>query len=406
MAPVIRELERRRRDRALESVVCVTGQHREMLRQVLTLFAIEPRYNLDVMTANQTPTQVASAVLREMETVLKRERPDMVLVQGDTTTVAAASLAAFYGGVAVGHVEAGLRTFNRSEPFPEEINRRVAGVLASVHFAPTASARDNLLAEGVPRDTVFVTGNTVIDALHEVANMPAPEELRSVLTALGLTWLAGDPNPPRIILVTAHRRENLGAPLENICHALRDVVENYRGGVRVVYPVHLNPNVRSVVHRILGEVPNVLLLPPLDYLPLVHLMRLSHLVVTDSGGIQEEAPTFGRPVLVLRDVTERPEAVEAGTVRLVGSTRERVRREIRRLLDDQREYDRMARAINPYGDGLAAGRIVGHLLGESVDAFVPLSSPAQTTSTMRLATDAGAQRHIVHAMAGQPGAGQ
>ncbi len=373
MAPVIRELLACGASTGVQSVVCVTGQHREMLRQVMTLFALGADYDLDVMTANQTPTQVAAAVLGGMESVLMRERPDWVLVQGDTTTVAAAALAAFYAGVPVGHVEAGLRTFNRHEPFPEEINRRLAGVLADVHFAPTARARANLLAEGIQDSAVVVTGNTVIDALHHVADMPASNALNPILDALGDIGRGDGPSDgsPRLILMTAHRRENLGAPLEQICQAIRAIVEHYRGRVRVVYPVHLNPNVQGPVHRILGRVPGVILTPPLDYLPLVQLMKRADLVVTDSGGLQEEAPSFGIPVLVLRDVTERPEAVDAGTVRIIGTRHDDVEREIRRVLDDPSAYDAMSRAVNPYGDGRAARRIVKYLMKQPVEEYCP-----------------------------------
>jgi UDP-N-acetylglucosamine 2-epimerase (non-hydrolysing) len=334
LAPVIRELQRQSLDSRLQTIVCVTAQHRHMLDQVLRLFGIVPDYDLDVMKNNQTPTQVAAAVLARLEPILQAERPDWVLVQGDTTTVAAASLATFYAEVKVGHVEAGLRTRNKWQPFPEEINRRVAGVIADLHFAPTERARQNLLREGVPDDRILVTGKA-----------------------------------KQIILVTAHRRENFGRPLENICLALRDLAARYDGLVRIVYPVHLNPNVWQPVHGLLGDVPNITLMPPLDYLPLVHLMKRSHLVITDSGGLQEEAPGLGVPVLVLREVTERPEAVAAGTARLVGTDRERIVAEAVRLLEDARAYEQMAQAVNPYGDGRAAARIVGALLEEKVVPF-------------------------------------
>ena len=356
LAPVIRELERQEGDGGLESIVCVTAQHRQMLDQVLELFGIVPDYDLNVMEGDQTPAQVAAAVLARLEPVLQAVGPDWVLVQGDTTTAAAASLAAFYARARVGHVEAGLRTHDKWQPFPEEINRRVAGVVADLHFAPTERARQNLLREGVPEERILVTGNPVIDALQWVAAQPlADGEL-----GFDRQLLEGD---GRLILVTAHRRENLGAPLENICLALGDLAERYAGRLRIVYPVHLNPNVWEPVHRLLGGLPNITLTPPLDYLPLVHLLKRAHLVLTDSGGIQEEAPGLGKPVLVLREVTERPEAVEAGTVRLVGTDRARVVAETVRLLEDEEAYARMARAVNPYGDGKAAGRIVGGLVG-------------------------------------------
>ncbi len=351
MAPVVKELERHP-DR-VASRACVTAQHRQMLDQVLSLFGIAPDYDLDVMQESQSPTQVASAVLARLEPVLASEHPDWVLVQGDTTTVAAAALAAFYSGAKVGHVEAGLRTFNKYQPFPEEINRRVAGVIADLHFAPTQRARENLLREGVPDSIIHVTGNPVIDALHWVADLPydpACGPLKNI------------PWDRRLILVTAHRRENFGQPLEQVCLALRDIAEAYAGDVHIVYPVHLNPNVQEPVRRILGYAPGITLMDPLDYLPLVYLMKRATLVLTDSGGIQEEAPGLGKPVLVLREVTERPEAVEAGTVRVVGTDRMRIFEWTRKLLSDPAEYDKMARAVNPYGDGHAAERIVKAIL--------------------------------------------
>ena len=391
LAPVIRELQKHP-DRVV-SKVCVTAQHRQMLDQVLRLFDITPDYDLNVMEDNQTPSQVASAVLARLEPILQAERPDWVLVQGDTTTVAAASLAAFYAGVKVGHVEAGLRTYDKWRPFPEEINRRVAGVIADpstgsghrLHFAPTERARQNLLREGVPEDRILVTGNPVIDALHWVATLPPTPQVSELLERLGIveeTGGQGDkgtegqgdkgtrrnslPLPvspsPRLILVTAHRRENFGKPLEQICWALREIAQTFAGDVHVVYPVHLNPNVQEPARRILGNVPGVTLTEPLDYLPLVHLMKLCYIVLTDSGGIQEEAPGLGKPVLVLREVTERPEAVEAGTVKVVGTETRTIVREATRLLVDRAEYERMAHAVNPYGDGHAAERIVGVLI--------------------------------------------
>jgi UDP-N-acetylglucosamine 2-epimerase (non-hydrolysing) len=349
MAPVILELRRRS---GIECRVCVTAQHRQMLDQVLRLFHIAPDYDLDIMEDNQSPTRVAAAVLARLEPILQEEKPDWVLVQGDTTTVAAASLAAFYTRVKVGHVEAGLRTHDKWQPFPEEINRRVAGVIADLHFAPTAWARDNLLREGAPPETVHVTGNPVIDALLTVAEKPYDPESGP---------LAGLPWERRIILVTAHRRENF-ISLEEICRALSEIAHRYEGDVHIVYPVHLNPNVQEPVYRLLGGQPGITLLPPLDYLPLVYLMKRCTLVITDSGGIQEEAPGLGKPVLVLRDVTERPEGVEAGTVRLVGTDRERIVAETVRLLEDAEAYRRMAQAVNPYGDGHAAERIVDALI--------------------------------------------
>jgi UDP-N-acetylglucosamine 2-epimerase (non-hydrolysing) len=351
MAPVLKALEAHP-DRA-ESRVCVTAQHRQMLDQVLELFDIVPDHDLDLMTEDQTLAQVTASVFTHLEPVLAAERPDWVLVQGDTTTVMAASLLAFYRRINVGHVEAGLRTRDKYRPFPEEINRRVAGVVADLHFAPTTWARDNLLHEGVVPETIYVTGNPVIDALLMVAGRPYHPEAGP---------LAGLPWERRLILVTAHRRENFGRPLERICAALAEIACRYPGDVHIVYPVHLNPHVQGPVYRLLRDVPNITLLPPLDYLPLVHLMKRCTLVLTDSGGIQEEAPGLGVPVLVLREVTERPEGVEAGTVRLVGTRTEDILRETSRLLDDPAAYQHMAQAVNPYGDGHAAEYIVEALL--------------------------------------------
>lgn len=351
MAPVVIELGKHE-DRIL-SHVCVTAQHRQMLDQVLKLFGIVPRYDLNVMRDAQSPTQVAAAVLAGIEPILDAERPDWMLVQGDTTTVMAASLAAFYAGVRVGHVEAGLRTYDKHHPFPEEVNRRLASVVADLNFAPTESARKNLLGEGVPDETIYVTGNPVIDALQIARNMPYDP---------GSGPLQDVPWDRRIILVTAHRRESFGEPLERICEALKEIAALHANDVHVVYPVHLNPRVQEPVHRILAGVRGVTLTSPLDYLALVHLMNRATLVLTDSGGIQEEAPSLGRPVLVLRNVTERPEGVEAGTARLVGTDRDRIIEETTRLLRDREEYDRMARAVNPYGDGRAAQRIVQAIL--------------------------------------------
>jgi UDP-N-acetylglucosamine 2-epimerase (non-hydrolysing) len=352
LAPVIHELARF--PERIQSRVCVTAQHRDMLDQVLRIFSIEPDYDLNVMQDNQSPTQVASAVLARLEPVLLAERPDWVLVQGDTTTVAVAALAAFYARARIGHVEAGLRTGDRWQPFPEEINRRVAGVIADRHFAPTARSRDNLLRENVPADWILVTGNPGIDALRWITAQPESPEVRDLL-------LEGGPEA-RTILVTAHRRENFGEPLRDICFALRDVAERYAGSVRIIYPVHRNPNVWGPVHELLGSVPWITLRPPLDYLPTLQLMRRAHLVVTDSGGIQEEATGLGVPALVLREVTERPEGVETGALRIVGTDRARIVSEVTRLLEDPVEYARMAHAENPFGDGHAAERIVASLL--------------------------------------------
>ncbi len=351
MAPVVHALAR---TPGIESGVCVTAQHRQMLDQVLGLFEITPDYDLDLMRENQSLAELSARIFRDLDPVLAEFAPDWVLVQGDTTTVAITALLAYYRRIRVGHVEAGLRTHDKWQPFPEEINRRVAGVTADLHFAPTERARRNLLAEGVPDSAIAVTGNPVIDALHVVADQPAPREAADLLEDLKI-----EPGGQRLLLVTAHRRENFGRPLEDICVALKELAG--RGDVEIVYPVHLNPNVQEPVRRILGGVPHVTLLPPLDYLPLVHLMKRAALVLTDSGGIQEEAPAFGIPVLVLREVTERPEGVEAGVLKLVGTDTGRIVGEANRLLDDTSAYAAMAKAVNPFGDGRAAVRIVERL---------------------------------------------
>jgi UDP-N-acetylglucosamine 2-epimerase (non-hydrolysing) len=350
MAPVIRRLAAEPR---VESVVCVTAQHREMLDQVLDLFSIRPDFDLDLMRPDQPLAELTAALFTGLDPVLREARPDWVLIQGDTTSAMAASLLAYYHRARVGHVEAGLRTGDKWQPFPEEINRRVAGAIADLHFAPTEWARQNLLHEGVSPERVIVTGNPVIDALQDVAARPY-DVTRGPLATI--------PWERRVILVTAHRRENFGRPLENIFTALRTLAETYPKDIHLVYPVHLNPNVRGPAHRLLGNLPNVSLIEPLDYLPMVHLMKRAYLVVTDSGGLQEEAPALGTPVLVLREVTERPEAIEAGTARLVGTDPARILSETRRLLDDPAARQAMAHAANPYGDGHAAERIVEALV--------------------------------------------
>ena len=348
LAPVLSQLNKHE----VHSIVCVTAQHREMLDQVLALFAIQPHYDLALMQPNQSLAALTARALTKLDEVLRMEKPDWVLVQGDTTTAMVGALAAFYHQIKVGHVEAGLRSFDKYQPFPEEINRKMASSVSDLHFAPTEVSRQNLLREGVPEDNIVVTGNTVIDALLQVAAQPYDWDASP---------LAVIPRDKRIILVTAHRRENFGAPLQNICAALRTIAERY-ADVHLVYPVHLNPNVQTVVREMLGDIANITLLSPLEYLPLVQLLKQSYLVVTDSGGIQEEAPGLGKPVLVLREVTERPEGVTAGTVKLVGTDQDKIVCEVELLLTDQAEYDRMARAVNPYGDGQASQRIVTKLL--------------------------------------------
>lgn len=378
LAPVVRELERQAERFDLHSVVCVTAQHREMLDQVLRIFQVTPDVDLDLMRPGQTPSQLAARVLTTLEPVLLAERPDWVLVQGDTTTVMAAAIAAHHLRIRVGHVEAGLRTGDRLNPFPEEMNRLIADHVSDLHFAATERARQNLRREGIREDSIRVTGNTVVDALLWAARQPPTAEVLALLDQLGVT---GDPHgpthgrangtvsnggvspehAPALILVTAHRRESFGRPMRDICRALRELALR-RDDVRIAFPVHLNPNVQAPVRELLGGLPRVTLLPPLDYLALVHVMRRSTLVLTDSGGIQEEAPSLGVPVLVLREVTERPEAVEAGAARVVGTSPERILCEAERLLDDPAAHAAMARVVNPYGDGHAAERIVAALV--------------------------------------------
>ena len=353
LAPVIAELGTQA---GVVSQVCVTGQHREMLDQALELFGIVPDYDLKLMRKSQTPTQVAASALQQLEPIFESARPDWVLVHGDTTTAAAAAMAAFYAGIKVGHVEAGLRSHDKWRPFPEEINRRWVAVAADLHFAPTEGARLNLLREGVSESQVVVTGNTVIDALRWVQTLPWDSD--ALLDALSPLE---SPNT-KLVLVTAHRRESFGEPIINVCEAIRELAGIYGDSILLFYPVHPNPKISEPVHRILGGVSNIILSPPLEYIPLVHLMERSYLLLTDSGGIQEEGPALGVPTLVLREVTERPEAVASGNVRLVGTDRKRIVSEVVRLFDDPKEHDRMARAVNPYGDGHASRRIASALL--------------------------------------------
>lgn len=341
MAPVILALKQQP---WVDVRVLATAQHRQMLDQVLDFFGITADIDLNIMRPNQALTELTARLLLEVDQVLLREKPDVVLVQGDTTTVMAVALACFYHRIPIGHVEAGLRTWDMQNPFPEEANRVIAGKLAKWHFAPTEGSRANLLREGVSGGDILVTGNTVIDALL----MTAARELD-----LGIEL---DPSK-RMVLVTSHRRENFGEPFRNICRALRDLAESYPD-VQFLYPVHPNPNVKDVAEAMLGDVPNFVLCAPLDYAPFVAAMKRAYLILTDSGGVQEEAPALGKPVLVLRDETERPEAVEQGVVKLVGPNYERIVAETRLLLEDKSAYRAMARGVSPYGDGHAAGRIV------------------------------------------------
>lgn len=359
MAPVVKALTE---ESYFDAKVCVTAQHRQMLDQVLELFAIQPDFDLDLMKADQTLGDITGNVLHGMEGIFAQWQPDMVLVHGDTTTTLAAALSSYYAKVPVGHVEAGLRTGDKYSPWPEEMNRHLAGALADVHFPPTEKARENLLHEGIAPESIHVTGNTVIDALLTVE-----ERIRSDADLRGrLERYFPFLDPQKyLVLVTGHRRENFGSGFENICQAIATLAR--RDDVQVVYPVHLNPHVQKPVRRILSDLSNVFLLKPQDYLSFVYLMHRCTLVLTDSGGIQEEAPSLGKPVLVMRDTTERPEALEAGTALLVGTDRARIVHEVSRLLDDPEAYRTMAEAHNPYGDGTAARRIATFLKEKGIN---------------------------------------
>ena len=359
MAPLVHALAK---DPHFEAKVCVTAQHREMLDQVLKLFSIVPEYDLNIMKPGQGLTEITCRILEGLKPVLESFKPDVVLVHGDTTTTMAASLAAFYQRIPVGHVEAGLRTGDLSSPWPEEGNRTLTGHLATYHFAPTETSRQNLLRENIADNRITVTGNTVIDALFWVRDRVLSDEaLHNELTQR-YPFLA---NGKKMILVTGHRRESFGRGFEQICHALAEIAAN-NPDVQIVYPVHLNPNVSEPVKRILGHVENVILIEPQDYLPFVWLMNRAWLILTDSGGIQEEAPSLGKPVLVMREMTERPEAVSAGTVCLVGTDSQRIVNEVTRLLQDESAYQAMSRAHNPYGDGHACHRILSALKNNQV----------------------------------------
>ena len=356
LAPIVLELERHREN--FKTEICVTGQDREMLDQMLQVFGLRPDYDLGVMKAGQNLTEVTAACLTGLERILRRERPDVVLVQGDTTTTFAASLAAYYQHIPVGHIEAGLRTGKKYDPFPEEVNRRLTTHLSDFHFAPTDVARNNLLVEGVNPGSILVTGNTVIDALLLVQARLAEDPTLAV-------HRLGPTDGLRIILVTAHRRESFGQPFRQICEAIRAIAEKRRD-VLIVYPVHLNPNVQSPVREILDGLPNVKLLAPLDYVSFVDCMQRASILLTDSGGVQEEGPSLGKPVLVMREVSERPEAITAGTASLVGTDPERIFRTVTSLLDDPACYKRMTSNPNPYGDGHASERIVEFLASRMI----------------------------------------
>ena len=362
MAPVIRALNRRP-DR-IESIVCTTAQHREMLDQVLHLFNIEPHIDLKLMRPGQSLSEITARVTLGMTEVLKRERPNCVLIQGDTSTVMATALSAFYERIPVGHVEAGLRTSTLYDPFPEEMNRRFVSMVATLHFAPTETACQALLAENIPKANIFLTGNPVVDALLWVVDQKPSDDTLSLFSQLNISFPEkGGKNPTlssnsgKLLLVTAHRRENFGAPLESICHGLRRIVER-NPHLRLVYPVHLNPRVRETVYRILRGHERIILINPLSYETFVHLMKASNFILTDSGGVQEEAPVLGKPVLVMRQETERPEGVVEGLVKVIGTEADRLVFETERLLNDPEEYRRMALGGSLYGDGHAADRIV------------------------------------------------
>ncbi|WP_434950923.1 non-hydrolyzing UDP-N-acetylglucosamine 2-epimerase [Shewanella sp. HL-SH4] len=344
----------------IETSVCVTAQHREMLDQVLELFDIKPDFDLDIMSPGQGLTEITSRILLGLKPVLEQVKPDIVLVHGDTSTTLAASLAAFYQQIPVGHVEAGLRTGNILSPWPEEGNRKLTGAIASMHFAPTSTSEQNLLNEGVPEANICVTGNTVIDALLMVKDKVTNDEVLKATLSQQFSWR--DANK-RMVLITGHRRESFGDGFEQICKAIRNSARAFPD-VQFVYPMHMNPNVREPVNRYLSDIDNVILIEPLDYLPFVYLMVQSDIILTDSGGIQEEAPSLGKPVLVMRDTTERPEAVDAGTVKLVGTNAERIEAEISELLSHSASYDAMARAHNPYGDGDACKRIIADIVSK------------------------------------------
>lgn len=363
MAPLVKEFQKY--PKKFKTIVCVTGQHREMLDQVLRIFEITPDYDLNIMKQGQDLYDVTARVLTGMRDVLKEAQPDVVLVHGDTTTSTAAALAAFYQQIPVGHVEAGLRTHNIYSPWPEEMNRQITGRIATYHFAPTPLSKQNLLAEGVKEEHIYVTGNTVIDALYMVVdkikkNKELDTKLEDLLKRAGydVNRLVGE---KKLVLITGHRRENFGDGFIHMCTAIKDLTQKYPN-VDFVYPMHLNPNVRKPIHEVFGEdlsnLGNMFFIEPLEYLSFVYLMEKSTIVLTDSGGIQEEAPGLGKPVLVMRDTTERPEALEAGTVKLVGTNYDKIIKEVAALLDNQEYYERMSKAVNPYGDGFASRRIV------------------------------------------------
>lgn len=341
MCPLVKELKTRDK---LETIVCVTGQHREMLDQVLTAFEVVPDYDLAIMKDKQTLFDVTISILEKMKEVLEEVKPDVVLVHGDTSTTFVTALACFYLQIPIGHVEAGLRTYNINSPYPEEFNRQAVGIVANYHFAPTEMSKENLLKEGKKAETIYITGNTAIDALNTTVNQDYTHE--------HLQWASGS----RLIMITAHRRENLGEPMRNMFKAIKRIIDEH-SDIKAIYPIHMNPVVRDAAKEILGDTDRIRIIEPLEVLDFHNFLSRSHLIVTDSGGIQEEAPSLGKPVLVMRDTTERPEGIEAGTLKLVGTDEEVIYSTFKQLLEDQNEYDRMSKASNPYGDGLASKRI-------------------------------------------------
>jgi len=361
MAPVVKELQKYDE---IETVVTVTAQHREMLDQVLELFHIKPDYDLDIMLESQSLTDITVNVLSKLEKIYDEENPDIILVQGDTSTTFVASLAAFYKQIQVGHIEAGLRTNNKYSPFPEEINRKLTGNIADFHFPPTQNSKNNLLKENISENIIYISGNTVVDALLEVVNKDYQFKNKKIQNLI-------DDNK-RYILLTSHRRENLGKPMKNIFNSVKELLEDNED-IEVIFPVHLNPKVRQIVDEILGDLKRVHLIEPMDYLPFAKLIKNSYIVLTDSGGVQEEAPSLGKPVLVLRDTTERPEAIEAGTVKLVGTDKNKIFNETNKLLNDKKAYGNMAQAVNPYGDGKASERIVKILLNKFLNQKININ---------------------------------
>ncbi len=345
VAPVIKEMEKSKK---LKPIVCVTAQHREMLDQVLDIFNIVPDYDLNIMKKGQTLTEITSRVLEGLEKVILKEKPDMVLVHGDTTTTFAGALAAFYNNVAVGHIEAGLRTWNKNSPFPEEINRQMVGNVADLHFSPTNISSENLIKENKNKKNIIITGNTAIDAMNFTVKKDYDHEL--------FDWVGND----KMILLTAHRRENLGEPMERIFTGIKKVIDENEN-LKIIYPVHLNPKVREVAEKVFGNSNRVKLIEPLEVLDFHNFMNKAYIILTDSGGIQEEAPSLGKPVLVLRDTTERPEGITAGTLKLVGTDDKKIYKELNNLISDKELYEKMSKASNPYGDGLASKRIIENI---------------------------------------------